>query len=398
MKLDGTQETICKLLSLALFENEESFQTEVDWDLVLKEMKIQTVEGLVQHKLSSIPASGEVIKKWQDACYRIIRNNIVIRVQQTKLSTLFEEASFSYLVLKGAAAAVYYPDPVLRVMGDIDIYVSPNSFDKAKDLMVSNGYMQLTTERDHDRHMSFSKDQISFELHKSFATINGEREKEFVNDLLNTCCNRENIVIVEDEYGSFCVAPTKVNGIVLLEHIAQHMLSGLGLRQIVDWMMFVNSSLHDEEWPAFSELAENAGLVKLAKTVTKMCCSYFGLKGNFTWCQDADAELSDEVLRYLFESGNFGRKNKNVSRIASVNNKFNNSKNKFKTLQLNGERNWKLYKKHHWLRPFAWVYQTKRYVFKSLSDPHMISNYSNGLQEAKRRKRMLDDLGVYREF
>jgi len=47
MKLDGTQETICKLLSLALFENEESFQTEVDWDLVLKEMKIQTVEGLV---------------------------------------------------------------------------------------------------------------------------------------------------------------------------------------------------------------------------------------------------------------------------------------------------------------------------------------------------------------
>ena len=213
MKLDATQETICKLLSLALFENEESFQTDVDWDLVLKEMKIQTVEGLVQHKLSSIPASDEIVKKWQEACYRIIRTNIVIKVQQTRLTTLFEDASISYLVLKGAAAAVYYPDPLLRVMGDVDIYVPPESFDKARTLMVSNGYVQLTTDKDHDRHISFSKDHISFELHKSFATINGEREKRYVNDLLNTCCCTGNVEVFEDEHGPFCVAPTKVNGI-----------------------------------------------------------------------------------------------------------------------------------------------------------------------------------------
>ena len=74
------------------------------------------------------------------------------------------------------------------------------------------------------------------------------------------------------------VLPDDENGIVLLSHIRQHLESGLGLRQIIDWMMFVRSYLNDEMWfSSFHEKAQRTGLESLAVITTKMCQKYLGL-------------------------------------------------------------------------------------------------------------------------
>ena len=113
-----------------------------------------------------------------------------------------------------------------------------------------------------------------------------------------------------------------MNGLVLLEHIGQHMMAGLGLRQVIDWMMFVNTALHDEEWSTFQEMAQAAGLETLAKVATKMCVRYFGLTGSFEWCMDADDAVVDEILDYLFASGNFGSKKRDEGKVSIVENRF----------------------------------------------------------------------------
>lgn len=60
------------------------------------------------------------------------------------------------------------------------------------------------------------------------------------------------------------VLPPLENGLVLLAHVNQHLGSGLGLRQILDWQMFVDAHLTDELWErGFQHAAQQIGMEKL---------------------------------------------------------------------------------------------------------------------------------------
>lgn len=49
-----------------------------------------------------------------------------------------------------------------------------------------------------------------------------------------------------------------------------HLKSGLGLRQVIDWMMYVNKELDDDFWEnGFGTAAVDASMDKLAVTVTR---------------------------------------------------------------------------------------------------------------------------------
>ena len=100
------------------------------------------------------------------------------------------------------------------------------------------------------------------------------------------------------------------NGLLLLAHAALHLSSSeLGLRQVIDWMMFVHQELDDEKWNScFSEMAERAGLRKLAVALTRLCRDHLGLPGEYRWCKEADEQMVSDLLDLIFERGNFGRK------------------------------------------------------------------------------------------
>ncbi|WP_449137717.1 hypothetical protein [Slackia sp.] len=47
---------------------------------------------------------------------------------------------------------------------------------------------------------------------------------------------------------------------------------------------------------------------KLAVTTTSLCRTYLGLQTSATWFDDADARLVDDLLLYIMQKGNMGRK------------------------------------------------------------------------------------------
>ena len=60
---------------------------------------------------------------------------------QNVLISLLEENNIPSVILKGAAAAMYYPYPSLRTMGDVDILVRRKNLERAVQLMEDNGYV-----------------------------------------------------------------------------------------------------------------------------------------------------------------------------------------------------------------------------------------------------------------
>ena len=188
----------------------------------------------------------------------------------------------------------------------------------------------------------------------------------------------------------FFTLPTAENGLVLLAHLWEHLHTGVGLRQAIDWMLFVHAELSDEAWEtSFSQLSQQYGLQRLAKVAAHMCQKYFGLPDPCTWCADADEALCDELFSQIQCFGNFGRKARKLSATESKAQTALSQMLRYgfiRYLQKGGELQWKACHRHPWLKPFAWVYQLFRYPILWLTSPrqHSISSIM------KKEKRLND--------
>ena len=302
--IDNNQLALLELLKKSLFGNEPVFPDDVDWDVVLAEAKAQTVVALAA---KAIPQ--EFASLWQNYALQSQAQFIRMMHGQTLLVKLFEQAGIPLVVFKGTAAAVYYPEPLRRTMGDIDFLVPQDKFDNAIYLMEVNGYKPLhelqnqVSAPTRPRHIEFGKDGIEYELHHHFSGNGIDIDSTLTNGL-------EHVETGEIGGLSFPVFPDMENGLLLLAHAASHLSSSeLGLRQAIDWMMFVHRELDDEKWKdCFCEMAEQAGLRKLAVALTRLCRDHLGLPGEYRWCEEANEQVVSELLDLILERGNFGRK------------------------------------------------------------------------------------------
>ena len=395
------QLAVCQLIGKALFNSDIPVSGKIDWNEVYYEMSQQTVQGLVINNLKSIPLPSIVEKKWKKDAIDIMVSVTAVGYAQMQLDELFEREGISYLIIKGTSAAINYPNPLLRTVGDVDLYVPTNQLHIAAELMRKSGYIENKHDEYNKRHLSFVRDNVYYELHKTYATVNGRRSKEYVDGLLDQCCVQESKkneigwVRYTDDYMNFKMPSVSVNGIVLLEHIAHHLMGGLGMKQVLDWLVYVNRELDDERWNAFQVMAKKAGLEKLAKVVTRVGQLYFGLSTEIKWCNKVDSQICQEFLEYVFANGNAGKKRQEIGKIARVSNKLSGMSNFFINIQRAGEYNWEAYRGHRWLKPFAGVYQIFRYFRQVISTPNVLKNFIKGLSEAKKRKKMMEKMGVY---
>ncbi|MCD7824021.1 MAG: nucleotidyltransferase family protein [Oscillospiraceae bacterium] len=365
-----------------------------DWSAIYKELTVQSIAYLFTDMVADV-VPDDLSEKWINATMYNIHLFTKIQNEQHDLYELLSSHNIEMAILKGTAAAVNYPNPEYRAMGDIDFLVPIEKFDEAYHLMLDNGYVLTYDEDNVDYHYTLEKNGITFEIHKYPAGMKSDDEYLFglFQDSL------KNVQLIPCETYEVPVLPTLQNGLVLLLHIVKHLDGGLGFRQIIDWMMFVDKHLDDIAYiNEFKPVFEKAGLDVIAKTVTKMCQMYLGLREEITWCSDADEDLCTALLDYFYTQGNFGRKvkEKPEERGTSLFSKCKNIGDFFKTLQKYGMGNWKAVKKHPWLKPFAWLYQAGRYAKAILTGKYKLKGLKSDLAEGKQRRSMVEALRIFK--
>ena len=347
ISIDSEHVCILELLKASMFDLSPVFPKKVNWEKVFNVAKIQCIVPAV---VSFVPPEHK--PEWRDFSCRYKAYFMQMIYAQNSLVNLLSENNIPFVILKGTAASIYYPNPLLRTFGDIDFYVAEEHVENVISLLKNNGYFFISNDL---RHYEFEKFGIDFELHYKFSCIHYNDIDHLVMNGLNHAVNYK----ICDSY--FYGLPSYENGIVLLGHIMQHLKdSGIGLRQIIDWMMFVHKELDDSTWEKhFRPLAVEAGLEKLAITVTFMCKNWLGLSDEITWCNDANEEVADQLLIRILDDGNFGHDRAPVESIKKSMNKVG----VFRHIQQTGIDNWPLAQKHRFFRPFAWIYQLFRYLF-----------------------------------
>ena len=377
--MNRNQKALLELLKASLFGIEPELPEGIDWDAVLREAQAQTVVALAAKAVPRKAAAA-----WQESAMQSQANFIRVLHGQAQLVQLFEQAGIPLVILKGTAAAAYYPEPFRRSMGDVDFLVPPERFEEAVNLMLGNGYRE---KGNGPRHKEFMKDGIEYELHRRYSPL-GMDVEEYIKEGFSQL---EKGAIGKD---SFPMLPRMANGIVLLTHLCSHLKKGVGLRQMIDWMMYVDRELDDAFWEnEFRQVAERKGLAPLAITATRMCQQYLGLSERITWCASADDKLCDLSWELLFFSGNFGRKNGEGGHVEAVGTRIRNM-GLFRYLQSTGEASWEAYKRHHFLKPFCWLYRGFQLAKRGLKTGRGMSMVED-IDRSKNRYELLKNLGVF---
>ena len=299
--ISQVQSVLLEAIKASLFDVQPHYLSSSDicWEDVVAEAKNQTVMGLIS---PVIPISDESSEHCKAMYMRIL-------YEQDKLIKCFAAAQIPCVILKGSAASVYYPKPYLRTMGDIDVLVQSDRFIDSLKVLESNGYLydhgQGYAEQvfDETRELAYSKNGIYIEIHQRFSSPGVD-----VDDILEPAIERRQFCNLNGF--RFPMLPTPENGLVLLGHLNQHLKNNvLGLRQIIDWEMYVNSVKDNASWIIqFMPLIEKTGLVTLAAYFTRMCNRHLGLLTIVDFGIDVDDTLVDELLEVVLTDGNFGRR------------------------------------------------------------------------------------------
>ena len=335
-----------------------------DWAAAYQELKAHAVAGLAVDTLPLIPELDPALRQeWILSSTRGMMFWHQLMAQQQAVCDLLGAAGIPFAVLKGAAVDLYYPQPEYRAMGDIDLIVRPEDHGRAAEALQSAGFAVVG---ENGRHTEMKKDGVMLELHRYFAGRAAYEFERILDEKIYSALDTAEAASIGQYH--FAMLPRLENGMVLLVHIVHHLRSGIGLRQIIDWMLFVDRELDDDWWRAeFGSLVAAVGLDKLAVTVTRMCQLYLGLREDrITWCAGADEALCTELLEITMARGNFGRKLGTSVTTINVLNRLSDWTGIPKMLQTRGKSNWKALKKYPFLEPLAWLYQIFWYAKRIL--------------------------------
>lgn len=340
---------------------------------VFSDLKDHTLIALPADLLTSMNLSEELAAQWKNEVLQQLMSYYSYKEQEKDLPI-----TVPYVLMKGSAAGQYYPKPEYRSMGDIDLITKPEDFETACSDMLSGGYEEIPCY--YFRHRQFIRNNLVVEVHRSFAIPDNPERARRVDQLI-----RENIT---DSH----FLPDLVNGIVLIEHIRYHLKMGLGLRQMVDWMLFVNRCLPNEKWPEFREMAGDTDLEKLAMAVTRTCEVYLGLPEH-EWCRNVDKIVCRQMMNLVLDSGNFAS---NFGHDGFISSQFFTNAKTLKGAYsfLESRGSWHLEQKfgRKPLRIVGFFYQIGRYLVEGFQRKGTIKKLLKEYRVGKERNELFDSL------
>ena len=314
-----------------------------------------------------------------------------------------------YVAMKGIASAMYYPEPSLRSMGDVDFLVEKEKVAEAGKLLESIGFSADHGEEDEGKHIAYTRPPMSiWELHRMVNGIPNNDVGEIIQAEIERMIAASELTEVD---GITCRLPNKFHhGLIMLLHTASHLTSeGVGLRHLCDWAVFV-SALSDTEFrEIFEKKLKLFGLWRFAQVLTLLGIRYLGAP-NRVWTLEAvesrkmdDATL-EGLMNDILSGGNFGTKDMNRYReIKYISDRGKRTvssggilKQGFRTMNHKVYDDYKIIKKHRFLLPIGYIVEGGKYFGLLISGKRKTSDTKQMLKEAAERKNLYSSLNLFK--
>ncbi len=409
--MNDVHSLLLQVISAALFDKKAP---DVAADLLMplvNESKAQAVFPLVfsvldrqlQEKLSS--------KQYADCSEEFFRYAIAGTqnfAEHSELHELMTANDIPYVAMKGLASAMYYPEPNLRSMGDVDFLVAKENVSRAGKLLESIGFAVDHGEEEDGIHIAYTRPPMSiWELHHSVNGIPNNDVGELIKAEMDKAISTAETVEVD---GATCRLPDKLHhGLIMLLHTASHLTSeGVGLRHLCDWVVFA-SSLSDAEFrEIFEKKLKGFGLWRFAQVLTMLGINYLGAPKRVWALQAVESHKVDDttlggLMNDILSGGNFGFKDMNRYReIKYISDRSEGTVGKsgilrqgFKTMKDKVRRDFKTLGKHKALLPIGYLAEGGKYIALLLTGKRKSTSTKQMFKEAAERKRIYSSLNLF---
>ena len=241
-------------------------------------------EGAVSCGISPMdPAMREL---FQSYCKILQISERQIRELQS-LYAAFEEHGIDYLPLKGSRMKYLYPKPELRTMGDADILIRTEQYERLVPVLERLGF---TAGQETDHELVWRSKGLYLELHKRLIPSYNRDLYPYFGDGWNRAVKEKGCrygMKAEDEF------------IYLFTHFAKHFRDGgIGCRHVADLWVFLRAKADLDETYIQKEL-EKLQLLGFYQNVRTLMP---------VWFEDGLCDEKTELMtEFIFASGSFGR-------------------------------------------------------------------------------------------
>lgn len=371
-----------------LNESELVVPDDINWESFYTLAKNHNLIGICHcafNKNPAQPVPDNIRKLFMDKLFDLV----YIYEQQTNALNAIRQcltaADVPFITFKGAVIRDLYPVPESRAMGDIDMLIKTDSYDKTKAALEQIGFKCTSF---NGTVYDYRRENVLLELHTQ---IISEFGKEAFNDVFENTVLSSNGLQIDDSY----------HFAYLIAHTANHLKNtGAGIRFVIDLAVMIKEKNID--YDKVFRILDKINLTTFGKVMISVCFSWFGYGKTF-------CENTDKIQKYLIEDGVFGSMKDSIkatiSRLMDCN-AFDSNENKSSLalkLKLAFPPYETLRKAHYikflngkpWLLPAAWIYRLFYNFNKNRT--HMLETVKN-LDDEKTAALAQEELEFFKEI
>ena len=209
--------------------------SEDDWEMLFTMSRQQTVTGIVFQGLQYLPDGmfppETLLIRWTAEVDAIERRNRKMNRVLSELYALSHSKGLNPVLQKGQGVAQFYPNPLLRECGDIDLYF--NNREAQEEAAACIQSCGITVKKMPDESLFYHWKGIEVEHHVRLFDLYNPFLQHYTNRLE---CEKGFEFIMLQDLELFAMIPTPFLNLLLLDlHILKHVLGwGIGLRQLCD--------------------------------------------------------------------------------------------------------------------------------------------------------------------
>lgn len=226
----------------------------------------------------------------------------------SELARFYYDNGFHMLLFKGYGLSLYYPIPEHRPTGDIDIFVTKDGIENAQsysDKIIYDKLGLVPIKQEIGHHSSFVIHGTTVENHYEFSNTYWKSSKSIkFEELLQSMSHKncKEYVLLGNKF--YTPSPT-FNAIYLMWHMAVHFSgSQICLRQLCDWMLFLQSEKDGVDWVKVQAVYKEYGLTRFANAINCILVDYLGMSPFDNLQLIEDYEYEDRVLDDILQEKN----------------------------------------------------------------------------------------------
>ena len=220
------------------------FGSPVDWQSLLEQGRKQTVLGVLADGIGKLPPALRppfpIHRSLQQELLHIRQGHILLNHVLQEIWEKLACAGIRPVLLKGQGMAQYYVCPEQRQCGDIDLYVGPEQYDHACQVLKKYG-KPTGEENESSKHRHFHRNGVIIEIHRLAGTFSDPLTNKRFQRLTRTYLHEDGYYF---EKLKRHIRSLQLNfDALFLFHMVGHFIhGGVGLRQVCDCSFFLLSA------------------------------------------------------------------------------------------------------------------------------------------------------------